>query len=102
MTTQTRFTARPYAGEADLPAILELVNLNAVERQYDQTDLEGVRHWFTNPTFDPTRDIRLWDDADGRLAAVATLWVPLPDDGEFFEGRINPAIRPEARGQGLE
>src|SRR5689334_6909931 len=102
MTTQTTFSARPFAGEADFPAMLELVNLSAAEHQYDQTNLDGLRHWFTNPTFDQNRDLRLWDDADGRLAAVATLWVPLPDDGEFFEGRINVALQPEARGQGLE
>ncbi len=102
MTTQTTFAARPYAGEADLSAILELINLSAAEKQYDQMDLESLRHAMTNPTMDQARDLRLWDDANGRLVGAGTLWVPVPDDSEFFEGRVNVYMRPEARGQGLE
>ena len=102
MTTQIRFTARPFAGEADLPPILDLFNRSAVEKQYEQTDLDGLRHWFSSPNVDQARDLRLWEDAAGRLVGFATLWVPLPDDNEFFEGRINLFIQPDARGQGLE
>lgn len=101
MTTQTTFAARPYAGEADLPAILELANLRARETGYEQFDLEGLRHWFNSPTLDPARDLRLWEDAEGRLAGIGALWVPLPG-GDVVDGRLNTFTRPDARGQELE
>jgi mycothiol synthase len=101
MTTQTIFAARPYAGEADLPAIVDLMNLRALETGYEQSDVEGVRHWISSPTLDPARDLRLWDDADGRLVGFGMLWVPLPG-GDVVDGRFTAFTRPEARGQGLE
>ena len=101
MTTQTTFAARPYAGEADLPAIVDLMNLRALETGYEQSDVEGVRHWISSPSLDPARDLRLWDDADGRLVGFGMLWVPLPG-GDVVDGRFNAFTRPEARGQGLE
>jgi mycothiol synthase len=102
MTTQTTFSARPFAGDTDLPAILDLVNRCWAEKQYEQMDLEGLRHWFTQPTLDAARDLRLWDDGSGRLMGLAVLGVPLPDESEYFEGRANIFVEPEARGQGLE
>jgi mycothiol synthase len=101
MTTQTTFAARPYAGEADLPAIVDLMNLRALETGYEQSDVDGVRHWISSPSVDPARDLRLWDDADGRLVGFGMLWVPLPG-GDVVDGRFNACTRPEARGQGLE
>lgn len=102
MTTQTLFTARPYAGEADLPAMLDLVNRRSAESGYEQFDLDTLRHWVSNPTLDPNRDLRLWEDSTGRLVGIGLLWVPVPDSSESFEGRINSFVHSAVRGQGLE
>ena len=101
MTTQTIFATRLYAGDADLPGILELVNRRSAETGYEQFDLDGLRHWISSPSMDPARDLRLWEDDNGRLVGFGMLWVPLPG-GEVVDGRLSIFTHAEARGQGLE
>ncbi|NJL33013.1 MAG: hypothetical protein HC893_03110 [Chloroflexaceae bacterium] len=80
MTTAT-LTLRPYAGEQDLLLIVELLNqYNAI---YDPDVVETDSEWRRDmhaPHYDPAHDLRLWDDASGRLVAVASLSVP-PEPG---------------------
>jgi mycothiol synthase len=102
MTTQTIFHARAYAGEADIRPICELVNLvDAADRLDDSHDEDDARQWLHDPSRDPQRDLRLWEDATGRLVGFASAWVPPPGD-DMVDGNLYFRIHPEARRQGLE
>jgi mycothiol synthase len=96
----TTLTLRPYAGEADLPVIAAM--LHACE-QFDQFEeintVDTLRQEFSEPGFNPTRDIQLWEE-DGRLVGFGQLWVSPqrhPPDGFLWY-----RVLPEARGNGLD
>ena len=102
MTTQTIFHARPFAGEADLQPICDLLNLiDEVDHLNDGHDVDEARQWLLDPSRDPQRDLRLWEDATGRLVGFASAWVPQPG-GEVVDGNLYWRIHPAARRQGLE
>jgi len=74
-TTERILTPRRYAGEADLSAIADLIN--TCQAAYDlenRTTATQLREEFADPTFDIDQDLRLWQDADGNLVAIADLW----------------------------
>ncbi|MCY7279216.1 MAG: GNAT family N-acetyltransferase, partial [Phormidesmis sp. CAN_BIN44] len=63
MTTRLEsvFTARSSVDEADLQAIVDLINACDAVDQLDQgTSVEELRLDFADPDFDIARDIRLW------------------------------------------
>jgi mycothiol synthase len=101
MTTLTTFQARPYAGDADLPAITALLNLcDAVDNLDDSYTEDDLRQEFDSPEFDPARDLRLWEDAEGRLAGFGQIWIP--KETEKVDGGLYLRVHPDARGQHLE
>jgi mycothiol synthase len=104
MTTQTRTTMRPYAGEADLPAILDLLNTCDAQDQLDDNySLDSLRRRLDEPPVDKARDLRRWEDAGGRLAGFGQLWYPPPNPADdVVDGGIYFRVHPERRNQGLE
>ncbi len=101
MTTLTKFTARPYAGDTDLPAITALLNLcDAVDTLDDSYTEDDLRREFDSPELTPAKDLRLWDDASGRLVGFGQIWIPR--EGEKVDGGLYIRVHPEARGQHLE
>src|SRR4051794_13573830 len=110
MSTQTAFKSRPYAGEADLQPMADLFNeISAHDNLQFTLSPANLLTDIENPDFDRERDFRLWEDAQGRLAAFAQIQVFKPGNGEgehaeeTAEGRIfNFRARPDVRGQGLE
>jgi mycothiol synthase len=103
VTTLTQFAARPYAGDADLPAIVELLNLcGAVDKLDESFDIEGVREELSGPEFDQTRDVQLWEDAGGRLAGYGQLWIPPDTEGGELVAGCWFRVHPDTRNQGLE
>ena len=104
MTTQTRATMRPYAGEADLPAILDLLNTcDALDQLDDNYSLDSLRRRLDEPPVDQAHDLRLWEDATGRLAGFGQLWyAPLSPADEVIDGEIYFRVHPGLRNQGLE
>jgi mycothiol synthase len=102
MPTITDFTARPYAGEADLPALAALfAAAEAADQLDDHWDAAELRRWFTSPGVDPARDIQVWADSDGRLVGFAWVGVISPDEATSVEGRINFRVHPTARSTDL-
>ncbi|MBF2046371.1 MAG: GNAT family N-acetyltransferase [Elainella sp. C42_A2020_010] len=95
-------TTRPYRGEVDLTLIVDLLNAcEAVDREdnfYSATDL-GLS--FAEPDFDPTQNVRLWEDEAGRLIAYADLWTP-PEPLESLDGFLWFRVLPTERWQGIE
>jgi mycothiol synthase len=92
---------RPLAGEADLEPIAALINAcDAVDRMDDATTVISLQMELCGPDFDPARDLRLWEEPDGRLVGYGHLW--LPPGGERIDGFLRFAVRPDRRGDGLE
>ncbi|MBW4690687.1 MAG: GNAT family N-acetyltransferase [Lyngbya sp. HA4199-MV5] len=91
---------RPYAGEADLPAIADLLNAcEAVDRLDAGTSVEELRQEFADPDWDLSRDLRLWCVED-RLIGFGAVWVVPPADDH--SGYLWFNLHPTARGSGLE
>jgi mycothiol synthase len=99
--TTTTVIARPFAGEADLPLIAELLNTcEAVDRLDWHASADKLRVEYADPRLDPARDLQLWQDADGALIGFAQQWILV--SGEELNGRIFTWVHPEARGGTLE
>lgn len=96
------FTARTYAGESDLPAIVELINTcNAIDQLDQVVTIAGLQNDLDNPDPDPVDERRLWTDAEDRLIGYSRLRV-LPATTTAQEGFFNIKVHPEARYQGVE
>src|SRR5207237_142734 len=107
MDTRTKFTASPYAGEADLQPICDLINLcNKVDELKDETyaNPDDIRVWLSSPDIaDKARDIRLWRDAQGRLVGFAVQRVARePDEEGKVDTYLYFRVHPEVRNGGLE
>ncbi len=97
----TTLTTRPYAGEADLPRMVELINdCEAVDRLDQGVSIVELREELSDPTIDLTRDIRLWEDGDGMLVALGRIGIPRVDDE--LCGFLGFKVHPSARGNGIE
>ena len=92
---------RPYAGEADLEAIANLINAcEAVDRIDSGTSVPELRQEFDEPSLDKARDLRLWEDTNGRLIGFGQMWIP--QSGEVIDGFVGFRVHPTARGGDLE
>lgn len=93
--------ARSYAGDRDLEAIADLINTcEAVDRLEQGTSISELQQEFNAPSFDRTRDIRLWEDAKGKLIVFARLWISEP--AEVTDGWLSFRVHPEARAGDVE
>jgi mycothiol synthase len=95
---------RPYVGEADLEAIAHLLHACELVDQFDVFhSVSTLRQEFTEPGFDPVRDVRLWLDEADRLIGFAQMWIPLPTpESNEAEGYLWFRVHPQWRWQGLE
>jgi len=94
---------RSYVGETDLEPIAHLLNTCAkfdrIERYYS---ISGLSAEYAEPSFDPARNLRLWEDAEGQLIAIAELWVPEVSGKMESSGWLMFHVHPENRDRGLE
>ena len=94
-------SARCYAGDRDLDAIAHLINIcEEVDRLDEGTSISELQQEFNAPSLDVARDIRLWEDAEGKLIGFAQLSVSEP--GEVIDGWLWFRVHPEARGGDVE
>src|SRR5688572_17144833 len=101
MDTQTMYKSYPYTGEADLEAIVDLINAcDEVDKFEENQSVDSFRVWFDHPQRDKERDVRLWRDEAGELRAMGMLMFP-PDEHEAA-GHLYWQVHPQARGSGLE
>ena len=92
---------RSYSGDRDLEAIAHLINTcEKVDRLDEGTSISQLQQEFNEPSLDKARDIRLWEDAEGKLIGFAQLWIPEP--GEGIDGSLWFRVHPDARGGDLE
>ncbi|MDQ3929071.1 MAG: GNAT family N-acetyltransferase, partial [Chloroflexota bacterium] len=102
MDAKPAFTSRPYHPETDLPAMAELINyVGSVEQLDESTSPDDLRQWFKSPGIDPGKNIRLWEEASGRLVAVAVLITLAPTEISI-DGRLTFYIHPRAAQSGLD
>jgi len=95
VTTVTT-SARPYAGDADLPLIAELINsCEAVDQLDDATSADELRLEFATPGVETARDLRLWQAGDGQLLGFGQPWFhdQAADPDSFVWYKIHPAAR---------
>ena len=84
---------RPYAGEVDLEAIANLINVcDATYRLDGRTSVSELRNEFNTPSFNQERDICLWEDADSKLVALGYLWITEPSDA--IDGHLSIYVHP--------
>lgn len=103
METQTRseLVARSYRGEEDLQAICDLINMiSDQEKLDDNRSLNDMRMEIDGPWTDIARDLRLWEDANGRLVGFGKLWIP-KNDGKPLDSRLYFRVHPEFRASEL-
>ena len=96
-------TMRPLAiaTESDLEAIAHLLNIcEEVDRLDESTSVSELRTEFDHPSVDKARDIRLWEDAEGKLIGFGELGIP--ESGEIIDGWLWYRVHPSARGGSLE
>jgi mycothiol synthase len=100
MTTD-QILSRAYAGESDLSPIADLQNAcEAVDRLDHSTSVDELRSEFADPRLDAARDLRLWQDADGRLIGFGQLWIL--ESPEELDARLQFWVHPAARGEDLD
>ncbi|MCU0564996.1 MAG: GNAT family N-acetyltransferase [Oculatellaceae cyanobacterium Prado106] len=96
-------TVRSYQGETDLASIAHFLNTCEKADRFGQYyAIDELRREFTEPGFNPTRDMRLWEDDQGNLIAFAQLWIPIETVEPLTDGYLWFRVLPTARGQGLE
>jgi mycothiol synthase len=94
---------RPYAGEADVAAIVEVMNAeneaDGIRERVSVGDMTAhFRH--ASRSFDARRDVTV-AETDGRVVAVAMRqWVDTTD-GQFREYRIDGSVHPDWRRRGI-
>jgi mycothiol synthase len=94
-------SARCYGGDRDLTAIAHLINTcEEVDRLDQGTSISELQQEFNAPSLDVARDIRLWEDAEGKLIGFAQLSVTEP--GEVIDGWLWFRVHPDARGGDVE
>ncbi len=99
--TTTTVIARHFAGEADLPLIVDLLNAcEATDRLEEHTTIDELRMEFAMPGVDPARDVRLWADDSGALLGFGQMWFHIK--AEDPDGFLWYKAHPEARGGELE
>jgi mycothiol synthase len=103
VTLATRLRFRRYAGDADIPAIVSVMNAVAVADGVDEVwPEEGIRAWLAHPTehFDATHDV-VMGELDGEVVATGRLeWVDTRD-GQYREYRQFGSVDPSRRGRGI-
>lgn len=74
-------TIRSYQGETDLQAISDLLNAcEAVDKLNQGASVFELRQASDDPSLDKARDIRLWEDADGKLIGIGRLEISTSDE----------------------
>ena len=97
-------TFRMYRDEADLPALLEVMNAAEVaDRTFEMYSLEAGRNWLANLNdFDPSRDLLL-AEVGGRVVAASHVLFSVRDEVRMFDtyGWVHPDWRRRGLGRAL-
>jgi mycothiol synthase len=96
-------TMRPFAGDADVQAIVDLLNaIEAVDQVGGGTSAAELLIDLNSPILDTTHNLALWEDERGNLAGLGALWIHPGEAEEPIEAFFWLHVHPEARGIELE
>ena len=85
-------------GENDIEAIAELFQAcEIVDRLDEWVSISDLRQELNDPNLDKDRDIRLWQDGDGKLIGFGKLSIK-----ESVDGYLSFKVHPSFRGEGIE
>ncbi|MBW4631291.1 MAG: GNAT family N-acetyltransferase [Iphinoe sp. HA4291-MV1] len=96
----TTITTRPYKEEADLETIAYLINICDTIDKDEGVSVTELKTDINTPSVDRVRDLKLWEDADGKLIGFGFLWLTEPS--ETIDGFMSFYVHPSARGGDLE
>ncbi|NES07539.1 MAG: GNAT family N-acetyltransferase [Okeania sp. SIO2F4] len=89
---------RSCQGENDLEAIAELFQAcEIVDRLNEWVSISDLRQEFNAPDLDKERDIRIWEDGNGKLIGFGKLSIK-----ESIDGYLSFRVHPTLRGEGIE
>lgn len=93
---------RPYAGETDLHRLVHLLNAcEAVDQHEAYYSVDQLRLEMTEPGFDASRDLRLWENSDGQVIAMGQVYMPTPVNAEI-DSYVWFRVHPNYRADGLD
>lgn len=98
MTTETlKILTRHYAGDSDLQAVCDLLNLcDKTDKTDDSYTVEDLRLEFEHPKLNKEKDLRLWESGEGKLLGFGQLWMELSGVDKidaFGYFRVHPDYR---------
>ena len=97
-------TFRRYAGEADIPALVEVLTaVEIADETFEIMSVDEMRNWLTNLNdFVPARDLLL-AEVDGRVVAFAERTRTVRDGTRVYEtfGRVAPDWRRRGLGRAM-
>lgn len=94
-------TIRLYRGETDWQAIADLVKAcESVDPLDEEATACELKLKLNAPSFDQSRDARLWESEGGNLIGLAVL--DMPQAKESIDGYLWFYVHPSARWEGLE
>ena len=89
---------RKYKGESDLQLIVDLFDAcEQVDRLETFVSIDQLRLSINNPAVDRERDIKLWEDAEGKLIGFGELSIAEPIANNPVEGTLWIIVHPIAR-----
>ena len=97
-------TFRSYAGESDLPLIVDIINREfAADGVPFREDAGHVGAWYSNPSenFDPMRDVTIAEVDGVAVAHSDRSWVDTTLEPIYREYRMGGAVLPEWRNKGI-
>ncbi len=94
---------RSYRGESDLQSIVDLIDAcERVDKLEAFVSIEQLRLSITNPAIDRDRDLRLWEDAQGKLIGFGELSIDEPIENNLADGTLWFFVHPIARNSDLD
>ena len=98
-----KVTMRQYQGESDLQLIVDLIDAcERVDKLEAFVSIEQLRLSITNPAIDRDRDLRLWEDAQGKVIGFGELSISEPIADNLAEGTLGIIVHPAARDGDLD
>lgn len=92
---------RSYESETDLQSISDLLKAcEAVDKLNQEASVAELRQASDDPSLDKARDVRLWEDPEGKLIGIGHLEISTSD--EIVNGFLSCRVHPTARCGNLE
>ena len=94
---------RHYRGEADLQPLVDLIDAcEAVDRLEVSVSTDRLRLEIEAPGIDLDRDLRLWEDTEGKVSGFGKLSISEPTENSLVEGTLGMIVHPICRNGDLD